>query len=193
MIRRLRNMLFGSARSAFMVIPGVLSENVSQNDLVHSTSVITHHSEHKGANVSQQEIPYPVSNKCISIHHPFLLSDNRHYTFYIWHRFFMVHPHAPLLFAPVYLVSFYSWLIVVGDHQTLLQVLLFPLTLIPLLLPTPLLEPRYFLLPYIFLRTQAPSSTQAVKLEGLWYMAINLATMYVFIYCERPGVGRFMW
>ena len=32
------------------------------------------------------------------IHHPFLLSDNRHYTFYVWRRVYMVHPMMPYVF-----------------------------------------------------------------------------------------------
>src|SRR6185437_14101369 len=125
------------------------------------------------------------------IHHPFLLSDNRHYTFYVWHRFFLIHPLAPFAFAPVYIVSIFIWLIRVGEKQTLLQVILFHLTLIPLLLPTPLLEPRYFLLPYLFLRVQVRDVPDwGVMLEGAWYGIINLVTMLVFLYAERPGVGR---
>ncbi|KAI9629691.1 hypothetical protein KEM48_012755 [Puccinia striiformis f. sp. tritici PST-130] len=36
--------------------------------------------------------------------HPFLLSDNRHYTFYIWRRFFKFHQVAKYLFTPVYMI-----------------------------------------------------------------------------------------
>jgi alpha-1,2-glucosyltransferase len=68
------------------------------------------------------------------------------------------------------------------------------MTLVPLLLPTPLLEPRYFLLPYLFLRGQVTDMPGwAIVLEGIWYMSINLVTTLVFLYAERPGVGRFMW
>ena len=65
---------------------------------------------------------------------------------------------------------------------------------IPTLLPTPLLEPRYFLIPYILLRAQVSDVPDwGVLLEGVWYAAINAATMWVFLYKERAGVGRFMW
>jgi len=129
-----------------------------------------------------------------TIHHPFLLSDNRHYTFYVWHRFFLVHPKAPLVYAPVYLVTFCTWCIRIGSKQTLLQVLLLPVFLVPLLLPTPLLEPRYFIIPYLFLRAQVTNMPKwALIIEGTWYTAINGITMYAFLYLERPGVGRFMW
>jgi hypothetical protein len=83
---------------------------------------------------------------------------------------------------------------VTGREQTLLQTLVLPACLLPTLLPTPLLEPRYFLVPYIFLRAQVPESTDlALGMEGAWYAAINAVTMYIFLYQEREGVGRFMW
>ncbi|KAF6766103.1 glucosyltransferase [Ephemerocybe angulata] len=135
---------------------------------------------------------YTVKN--FTIHHPFLLSDNRHYTFYVWKRIFMAHPAAPYLLIPVYLASAWAWFLRVGGDQTLLQNLLLPVFVIPTLLPTPLLEPRYFLIPYVLLRSQASNVPGwSVVLEGLWYAAINAGTMYTFLYLPREGVGRFMW
>jgi len=78
--------------------------------------------------------------------------------------------------------------------QSLLQTLILPVLILPTLLPTPLLEPRYFLVPYILLRAQVVDvQPYGVFVEGVWYSAINVATMYVFLYKERVGVGRFMW
>jgi len=129
-----------------------------------------------------------------TIHHPFLLSDNRHYTFYVWHRFFLVHPQAPLIFTPLYLLCFCAWCIRVGNGQTLMQTVLLPLLLVPLLIPTPLLEPRYFLIPYVFLRSQVVGMPRwGLILEGFWYATVNAITMYIFLYAERSNVGRFMW
>lgn len=81
-----------------------------------------------------------------------------------------------------------------GGDQTLLQNLLLPVFVVPTLLPTPLLEPRYFLIPYILLRSQASDVPGwSVAVEALWYGIINGGTMYTFLYLEREGVGRFMW
>lgn len=87
-----------------------------------------------------------------------------------------------------------------ASEQTLLQALLLPIFILPTLLPTPLLEPRYFLIPYFLLRVQVPTEgstkmrqTLAVVVEGVWYALINAVTMWVFLYRERVGVGRFMW
>ncbi|EPT04394.1 hypothetical protein FOMPIDRAFT_69681, partial [Fomitopsis schrenkii] len=129
-----------------------------------------------------------------TIHHPFLLADNRHYTFYIWRRVFMLHPIAPFLLIPGYIACAWAWYIRIGQDQTLLQNLLLPVFVLPTLIPTPLLEPRYFLIPYVLLRAQVVDvPLYAVIGEGFWYGLINAATMYVFLHKERAGVGRFMW
>lgn len=129
-----------------------------------------------------------------TIHHPFLLSDNRHFTFYIWRRVFMLHAAVPYLFIPGYQACAWAWWIRVACDQSLLQTLVLPVLILPTLLPTPLLEPRYFLVPYILLRAQVVDvQPYGIFFEGFWYTVINVATTYVFLYKERAGVGRFMW
>ncbi|KAJ7630545.1 glucosyltransferase [Roridomyces roridus] len=128
-----------------------------------------------------------------TIHHPFLLSDNRHYTFYVWHRVYMRNP-APYLLVPIYIACGWAWFLRVGVKQTMLQTILLPVFILPTLLPTPLLEPRYFLIPYILSRAQVSDvPAWSLAIEGSWYAAINAATMWVFLYMPREGVGRFMW
>ncbi|KAK0208390.1 glucosyltransferase [Desarmillaria ectypa] len=129
-----------------------------------------------------------------TIHHPFLLSDNRHYTFYVWRRIYMLHPAVPYILIPVYIACGWAWFLRVGRDQTLLQTLILPVFALLTLIPTPLLEPRYFLIPYILLRSQvADIPLWGMALEGGWYTAINAVTMFVFLYLPRDGVGRFMW
>ncbi|KAJ7102367.1 glucosyltransferase [Mycena belliarum] len=127
-----------------------------------------------------------------TIYHPFL-DDNRHYTFYVWHRLYMRQP-APYLLIPIYIACAWAWFLRVGAKQTILQTLVLPICVAVTLLPAPLIEPRYFLIPYILLRAQvADVPTWSLALEGVWYAAINAATMWVFLYLPREGVGRFMW
>ncbi|ETW87597.1 glycosyltransferase family 59 protein [Heterobasidion irregulare TC 32-1] len=134
-----------------------------------------------------------------TIHHPFLLSDNRHYTFYVWRRIFMLHPLVPYLFIPGYIACAWAWFLRAGkftfsDSQSLLQTLLLPVCTLPILLPTPLLEPRYFLIPYVLMRAQIVDvPTWGLALEVGWYGVINAATMWVFLFKERDGAVRFMW
>lgn len=78
--------------------------------------------------------------------------------------------------------------------QTLLQTLILPLLVLPTLLPTPLLEPRYFLVPYILLRAQVSDVPNwALAVEGVWYAGINAGTMGLFLFAKREGGVRFMW
>jgi len=129
-----------------------------------------------------------------TIHHPFLVSDNRHYTFYVWRRIFCLHPIVPYLFIPGYIACAWAWFLRVATDQTLLQTLILPIFILPTLLPTPLIEPRYYMIPYILLRAQVVDvPTWALVVECLWYAVINTVTMGVFLFAERPGVGRFMW
>ena len=87
-----------------------------------------------------------------------------------------------------------KFIVPLGLEQTLLQTLLLPLCTLPVLLPTPLLEPRYFLIPYVLMRAQLVNVAKwGLLLEGIWYGLINAGTMYVFLYKERDGVVRFMW
>ncbi|EIM92928.1 glucosyltransferase [Stereum hirsutum FP-91666 SS1] len=129
-----------------------------------------------------------------TIHHPFLLSDNRHYTFYVWKRLFLPHPIVPYLYIPGYIACAWMWFLTIGRDKSQLQALLLPICTLPILLPTPLLEPRYFLIPYILMRAQVVDvPVWGLLLEGAWYAAVNAVTMWVFLYKERVGVGRFMW
>ncbi|KAK0233267.1 glucosyltransferase [Armillaria fumosa] len=129
-----------------------------------------------------------------TIHHPFLLSDNRHYTFYVWRRIYMLHPVVPYMLIPGYIACGWAWFLRVGRDQTLLQTLILPMFAFLTLIPTPLLEPRYFLIPYILLRSQVVDvPLWGMVLEGGWYTAINAVTIFVFLYLPRDGVGRFMW
>jgi len=135
-----------------------------------------------------------VTVKLFTIHHPFLLSDNRHYTFYVWRRIYLFHPLMPYALVPVYLACAWAWFLRIGEDQSLLQSLLLPIFVVPTLLPTPLLEPRYFLIPYVLLRSQVGDVPKwGVAVEGIWYAIINGITMGVFLYLPREGVGRFMW
>lgn len=124
----------------------------------------------------------------------------------------MLHPAVPYLLIPGYLACGWAWFLRIGvlkpqpllflkatktragTDQTLSQALLLPVCVLPVLLPTPLLEPRYFLIPYLLLRVQVVDvPAWGVALEGMWYALINAITMWVFLYCEREGEVRFMW
>lgn len=111
--------------------------------------------------------------------HPFLLADNRHYTFYIWRR--VIDPartslRAALLvspafaagawilvglglfqqvakkFAPDYNVDSSESKIIARKSSHVVSSVVFYLGVIATLVPSPLLEPRYYMVPFVLWR-----------------------------------------
>lgn len=102
--------------------------------------------------------------------------------------------------------------------QPPLPLLLFLLCTFATLVPTPLIEPRYFLTPFVIMRilasTTPPQSNTSsaaeqkgsseawkvwvVVLEGLWYAVVNLLVTTLFLNVTfkwegEEGPMRFMW
>ena len=153
--------------------------------------------------------------------HPFLLSDNRHLTFYFTRYVLRLHPLVRYTLTPAYLLALYAI-----NHATCHQPLLLRAgwwlcTALTIAL-TPLLELRYFVLPAVLLvvlmegseggapvRT-ADESVNAVDVEMgsewwvvvggvgqvLLFVVLDVVLLYVFIY--RPftwgdgSTARFM-
>ncbi|KAF3022094.1 glucosyltransferase [Neopestalotiopsis sp. 37M] len=167
-----------------------------------------------------------------TIIHPFTLADNRHYMFYIFRYSVMRGPIVRLLLAPVYvfcavLVWTSLYRLKPQDLSTApitrassaatgvptSQVLILLLTTALSLMTAPLVEPRYFILPWIFWRLSVPQRTNqrrggwdwSLALETAWFLAVNAVLMYIFL--ARPyvwktddgqildggNVQRFMW
>jgi alpha-1,2-glucosyltransferase len=134
------------------------------------------------------------------LEHPFLLADNRHYTFYVW-RYILSHSHwkLRLCLVPVYCAAvgfLLSALIHAG--RTPLWLLTFSLCAALTLIPLPLFEPRYFTtsVALILLHMPAPSTRggfAALAAAGI----ANVLLIYVFVY--RPfesadgSIARFMF
>ncbi|KAI5449085.1 glucosyltransferase [Naganishia albida] len=154
-----------------------------------------------------------------TIEHPFLLADNRHYFFYIWRRVFKLHPFVPYALTPGYLICGLAWLWKIGRTQGLYWIIGFVACTTAVLVPTPLVEPRYFLIPYLFLRIhclpiarQSGSATQSRNAKGpadgvrsrwvwvelVWNAFVNVVTIGLFLNVTFDWEGwegkmRFMW
>ncbi|KAI6824787.1 hypothetical protein KC332_g4342 [Hortaea werneckii] len=162
-----------------------------------------------------------------TIVHPFTLADNRHYVFYVF-RLLLRPPWMRCAVIPVYV--FCAWaciqalgggplrshrsptnLLPDGEHSvTCSFVLIWLATSALQLITAPLVEPRYFILPWLFWRMHLPlrspsrmenrraspktknstiTSTQALWhdydhrlwLETVWLLAINVVTGYIFL------------
>ncbi|RLN44325.1 hypothetical protein BBJ29_009698 [Phytophthora kernoviae] len=72
--------------------------------------------------------------------HKFMLADNRHYTFYVWRKFFLKHELAKFLPVPLYL--FFGWCCwsELGWRRSPLWKLVYALAVCLVLVPSPLVE-----------------------------------------------------
>lgn len=142
-----------------------------------------------------------------TIAHPFLLADNRHYTFYMWRLLFG--PSKPLILR--YLpVPLYAYSLYLMDKELTQSSIVYKISfwiVTPLLLCAQfLLEPRYFVVPYLMYRLHCDKKSSnnytlnAAIFEFIAYQICNLAIMWVFLY--RPFIStmdntgrldRFTW
>jgi len=132
--------------------------------------------------------------------HKFLLSDNRHYTFYIWKLLFRRDPLLRYAYVPVYWFSGWRlWQALVSRQKDVLWCAGYVLATALVLVPSPLLEFRYFIVPYLLLRVHLrPSSSPYVWLELLVHTAINVVTLFLFLYRpfldpQTKQLQHFMW
>jgi alpha-1,2-glucosyltransferase len=167
-----------------------------------------------------------------TIVHPFTLADNRHYMFYVFRYSIMRGRTIRLLLAPVYVgcaILVWTSLYQLKPHEVSAtassqpntsstrvftsEVIILLVTTTLSLMTAPLVEPRYFILPWIFWRLSVPRRTNngpkgvdwTLALETGWFLVVNIVLMYIFL--ARPfvwkiedgrtldggNVQRFMW
>ncbi len=152
--------------------------------------------------------------------HPFLLADNRHLPFYLWRRLISPFPAAKYLYLPLYAAaaaladaSLARAARAGGALATVGQPLAragFYLCTAAALVPSPLIEPRYFVVPWLWVALHQPAWTPAPgkarrrwresAVDLVWLVGavvVNVAAWAVFLY--KPfswpdgSVARFMW
>jgi alpha-1,2-glucosyltransferase len=166
-----------------------------------------------------------------TIIHPFTLADNRHYIFYVFRYSILRHPLIRYLLGPVYLICAYLVYLTLsrpspsspspspakkdtrpkkiqpeqadsGPTTSFVFILLATTALS--LVTAPLVEPRYFIIPWVIWRLHVPSTKGKsydwrLWAETAWFLVINAVTGYVFLYRgfewvqEVGRVQRFMW
>ena len=172
-----------------------------------------------------------------TIIHPYTLADNRHYVFYVF-RLLLRHPALKYLAVPVYYVCFWlsiqslahptadpevpkhtvqarPWREARRNTRSPMQisfVVVWLITTALSVITAPLVEPRYFIIPWIIWRLHVPhapstfsiggrnySADLRVVLETIWLLAINQALQHLFLYktftwpSEPGNVQRFLW
>ncbi|UJR25490.1 hypothetical protein I4U23_006836 [Adineta vaga] len=128
-----------------------------------------------------------LSIKYYTYEHLFLLSDNRHYTFYIWSRLFKRYTQFRYLITPFYGIAIILLYFQIYD-RSLLNILLLLISIILLTIFQKLLEFRYFILPFILLRL-AINDKKSTKLYIELSQAILLNGITIYIFCHRT----FIW
>ncbi|KAF1839184.1 hypothetical protein BDW02DRAFT_230405 [Decorospora gaudefroyi] len=172
-----------------------------------------------------------------TIIHPYTLADNRHYVFYVF-RIIRLYPALKYLAVPVYYIC--AWLTFqslaspsIGEdlfkgkredrptndraHGQPCQVSFIAIWLVTTALSVitaPLVEPRYFIIPWIIWRLHVPcipaslstdrysgKTTYDMRLvfETVWLLSIITVVSYIFLYrtfawpSEPGNLQRFIW
>lgn len=133
-----------------------------------------------------------------TVAHPYLLADNRHYTFYIWRRIIDRSWWSRYLVTPFYMLG----CILIGSILKCTDFVFqmgFIFCLMASIVPQSLLEFRYFIIPYMLLRLQVikPEMWQLIAEMSL-YGLINVSTimMYSLKTIRWPDIEepqRFLW
>ncbi|KAF7017221.1 hypothetical protein CFC21_030691 [Triticum aestivum] len=134
-----------------------------------------------------------------SIAHPYLLADNRHYTFYIWRKAIQARWMMKYILIPLYVYSWFSVINILGKSQPRVWVVSFVFSVALVLVPAPLVEFRYYTIPLVILVLNSPVIGNGKLLAlGSAYAAVDLFTLAMFLFRpfhwgHEPGTQRFMW
>lgn len=130
--------------------------------------------------------------------HKYLLSDNRHYTFYVWSKFFRRLPVVRYALIPAYLYCIYSFYKLTIERGFLWHLATI-FCISACLVPQVLLEFRYFIIPFYIIRLNINlPSLSTLVMELLFNICINVFTVYMFVkrpfyWPNDPNPQRFMW
>ncbi|XP_048003624.1 putative Dol-P-Glc:Glc(2)Man(9)GlcNAc(2)-PP-Dol alpha-1,2-glucosyltransferase [Leguminivora glycinivorella] len=116
-----------------------------------------------------------------TVTHPYLLADNRHYTFYVWNRWFGKYAFAKYATVPAYIFLLFSLYDNLKDQNCISFLLPYTISLFLVVALQKMIEIRYFLIPYIVLRLRFVRPTyKIVVFEFVWYLIINAVTFNLF-------------
>jgi alpha-1,2-glucosyltransferase len=116
--------------------------------------------------------------------HPFLKSDNRHYTFYIWKDFLAKYS---IMMIPIYgLAGEYVAAYFPSRTRYAVWIMCSALALIP----AGLLEPRYFITPVIIAAMELKVEVSWVR--GFAIFAFNIILLWILATAPYKGI-HFMW
>lgn len=133
-----------------------------------------------------------------TIAHPYLLADNRHYVFYMWNRFYGRFWWARYAMIPAYTIGALVLHKAMSMRTAGFQ-LVFAVCATAALALQQLIELRYFIMPFLYVRLLAtPPSSKWLLLELIFYVAVNGAAFYLFAtkeirWHDNDAVQRLIW
>ncbi|KAL9250248.1 Dol-P-Glc:Glc(2)Man(9)GlcNAc(2)-PP-Dol alpha-1,2-glucosyltransferase-like protein [Drosera capensis] len=169
-----------------------------------------------------------ISVHFFSIAHPYLLADNRHYPFYLWRKVINANWTAKYVLVPLYIYSWASILDILGGHhqsqfflwnltpfnfisaiifvffysaktQKKIWLVAFFLACAAAVVPAPLIEFRYYTIPFFILMLHSPVTDRS-KWLLMWivFIVVNFFIMSMFLFRpfkwdHEPGTQRFIW
>ncbi|CAN4116967.1 unnamed protein product [Withania somnifera] len=134
---------------------------------------------------------------------PYLIIMTTFITFVYWNGSIVLvikyHWSMKYLLVPLYVYSWISIFNTLAKSQRKTWVLVYFLATAVTLIPAPLIEFRYYTIPFFFLILHSHvDDVRSWLLMGILYVAINNFTMYVllfrpFSWVHETGVQRFIW
>ena len=130
--------------------------------------------------------------------HRYTLADNRHYTFYVWSKLYAKHYSVKYLLIPFYTFGAYCILDALSHHDVIWKINFIVCVMLNIV-PSTLLEFRYFIVPFILFRfNMRPPSSPRLLFEFYLFCFVNCLTLYVFLFKpfswpDSNDAQRFMW
>jgi alpha-1,2-glucosyltransferase len=144
-----------------------------------------------------------------SLVHPFILADNRHYIFYIY-RYFRWAQYPLCLVYPFCILS--NIKLIVNSNEKLVKFIIWSVTSLFYLMLSPLVEFRYFAIPFVMLSLEIRNRNLTFDIEkvhkketndNMWKnkmivttlvkIALNAVIFYVFLFRPFGEGNRFIW
>jgi alpha-1,2-glucosyltransferase len=133
---------------------------------------------------------------CGTVVHPFILADNRHYTFYIYKRL-IEKPAIRLLLIPcICSLAYNSSPLFKSPVVGMKRKWIFWLCTFMNLVPSPLIEFRYFIIPAVLL-LHSRQWNESNWFDLIFHSIVNIVVLYIFLF--KPFIGsdgsisRFMY
>ncbi|KAF5270601.1 hypothetical protein FQA39_LY01339 [Lamprigera yunnana] len=116
-----------------------------------------------------------------TLEHPYLLADNRHYTFYVWNRLYRRYSWIRYIMIPVYYFGLYGLINNLSLKCNAIFSTFYIISMFATLVLQQMIEVRYFLIPFIYYRFHIKKiQFWQVLLEFITSIVINAAVFYIF-------------